>query len=209
MDKFFQNPLLVVGAIALIVLVVAIIAVIVICVKEKRKKNTHQSQTSTETVKTDDAEQKPIEDQSSAKASAPKTKKTTKSVEAESPEKETKPKTITTKKEESKPNAVKEVKVDEPKEEKNEVKKQEEPVEEVKERAQKYMITFDKEDKMWVVKKTNAKKASKKFKTKAEAYTYAERLANDRDMALTVKKKDGKFQKAENAKKSVKKTTNE
>ena len=50
---------------------------------------------------------------------------------------------------------------------------------------------------------TSAKKASKKFKTKAEAYEYADRLASERDMALTVKKKDGKFQKAENAKKSV------
>ena len=70
------------------------------------------------------------------------------------------------------------------------------------------MITYDKEDKLWVVKKTNAKKASKKFKTKSEAYVYAERLSEARDMALTVKKKDGKFQKAENAKKSVKKDNN-
>ena len=105
-----------------------------------------------------------------------------------------------------------EPKVEEPKAEPQtevaEEKNEEQPVvessvEEEKVRAQKYMITYDKEEKLWVVKKTNAKKASKKFKTKADAYEYAERLATERDMALTVKKKDGKFQKAENAKKSV------
>lgn len=69
----------------------------------------------------------------------------------------------------------------------------------------KYIIKYNKEEKVWVVKKTNAKKASKKFKTKTDAYLYAERLSSAREMPLTVMKKDGKFQKAENVKKSVKK----
>ena len=67
------------------------------------------------------------------------------------------------------------------------------------------MITFDKEEKLWVVRKTNAKKASKKFKTKTDAVEYAARLSEERGMSLTVKKKDGKFQKTANAIKEVNK----
>ena len=76
--------------------------------------------------------------------------------------------------------------------------------EEEKTRAQKYMITFDKEQKLWVVKKTGAKKASKKFKTKPEAVKYADRLSSDQGLSLTVKKKDGKFQKSATVKKIAK-----
>ena len=67
-----------------------------------------------------------------------------------------------------------------------------------KPKIEKYMITYNKEEKLWVVKKTGAKRASKKFKTKAEAVVYAQRISEEKGMALTVKKKDGKFQKASN-----------
>ena len=67
------------------------------------------------------------------------------------------------------------------------------------ERAQKYMVTYDKEDKTWVVKKTGATRASKRCKTKKEAMEVAERLAENQDLNISVKKKDGKFQKRENA----------
>ena len=70
-----------------------------------------------------------------------------------------------------------------------------------KEQTQKYMVTYDKEGKVWVVKKTGATRASKKCKTKKEALEIAEKLANNQDLKLSVKKKDGKFQKLENAKK--------
>ena len=43
------------------------------------------------------------------------------------------------------------------------------------------------------LKRTGATRASKKFKTKAEAKEYAERLSEEKGMALTVKKKDGKY----------------
>ena len=76
---------------------------------------------------------------------------------------------------------------------------EEEKPEEKKERAQKYMITYDKESKQWVIKKTGAQRASKRCKTKKEAMEIAERLAANQELNLTVKKKDGKFQKRENA----------
>ena len=62
-------------------------------------------------------------------------------------------------------------------------------------RQQKYMVTYDKENKEWVVKKTGAARASRRCRTKAEALEVAERLAENQDLNLTVKKKDGKFQK--------------
>ena len=74
----------------------------------------------------------------------------------------------------------------------------EETVEEVKEtkpKTQKYMVTYDKDNKEWVVKKTGASRASKRCKTKKEAMEVAERLAASQELNLTVKKKDGKFQK--------------
>ena len=59
----------------------------------------------------------------------------------------------------------------------------------------RYVVTYDKEAKQWVVKKTNSQRASKRCKTKAEALEVAERLSKNKELALTVKKKDGKFQK--------------
>ena len=76
-----------------------------------------------------------------------------------------------------------------------------EPKEEVdasemeKARAQKYMVTYDKENKDWVIKKTGAVKASKRCKTKKEALEIVEKLAENQDLNVSVKKKDGKFQK--------------
>ena len=57
------------------------------------------------------------------------------------------------------------------------------------------MLTYDKENKEWVVKKTGGQRASKRFSTKKEALVYAEKLSQNQDLNLTVKKKDGKFQK--------------
>ncbi len=67
--------------------------------------------------------------------------------------------------------------------------------------SQKYMVTYDKDRKDWVVKKTGATRASKRCKTKKEAMEVAEKLAESQDLNISVKKKDGKFQKRENASK--------
>ncbi len=105
-----------------------------------------------------------------------------------------------TNQEESKTEVSKEVDENEMKETKTEEKSEEAEMEK-KEISQKYMVTYDKEAKQWVVKKTGATRASKRCKTKKEAMEVAEKLAESQDLNLTVKKKDGKFQKRENASK--------
>lgn len=47
----------------------------------------------------------------------------------------------------------------------------------------------------WQVKKANAAKALKKFKTKAEAEAYAKQVAANQGTTVVRKKKDGKIQK--------------
>lgn len=64
-----------------------------------------------------------------------------------------------------------------------------------KQKTQKYIVAYDKEKGDWVVKKTTSSRASKRCKTKAEAVKVAERLAETQELNLSVKKRDGKFQK--------------
>jgi hypothetical protein len=47
----------------------------------------------------------------------------------------------------------------------------------------------------WQVKKANAQKALKRFKTKAEAEAYAKQVANNQGTNVVRQKKDGKIQK--------------
>lgn len=47
----------------------------------------------------------------------------------------------------------------------------------------------------WQVKKANAQKALKKFKTKAEAEAYAKQVATNQGTSVVRQKKDGKIQK--------------
>ncbi len=47
----------------------------------------------------------------------------------------------------------------------------------------------------WQVKKANAQKALKKFKTKAEAEAYAKQVATNQGTTVVRQKKDGKIQK--------------
>ncbi len=47
----------------------------------------------------------------------------------------------------------------------------------------------------WQVKKANAQKALKKFKTKAEAEAYAKQVAGNQGTGVVRQKKDGKIQK--------------
>ena len=48
----------------------------------------------------------------------------------------------------------------------------------------------------WQVKKANAQKALKKFKTKAEAEAYAKQVASNQGTTVVRQKKDGKIQKS-------------
>lgn len=47
----------------------------------------------------------------------------------------------------------------------------------------------------WQVKRANAQKALKKFKTKAEAEAYAKKVATNQGASVVRQKKDGKIQK--------------
>lgn len=47
----------------------------------------------------------------------------------------------------------------------------------------------------WQVKRANAQKALKRFKTKAEAEAYAKQVASNQGTNVVRKKKDGKIQK--------------
>lgn len=47
----------------------------------------------------------------------------------------------------------------------------------------------------WQVKKANAQKALKRFKTKAEAEAYAKQVAANQGTSVVRQKKDGKIQK--------------
>ena len=71
--------------------------------------------------------------------------------------------------------------------------------EEKKERKGVYMVTYDKASKEWIVRKTGAQRASKRCRTKKQAVKVAEHLATTQDLNITVKKKNGKFQKKGNA----------
>lgn len=124
--------------------------------------------------------------------------------------------------EEEQENPVKEEKVEEPKEEVKEekpkakkqpkkaaAKEEEKPAEETKEEPAKeeeaemkkeekkatYGVTYDKEKREWVVKKSGSARASKRCTTKAEALEVAEKLSEASGANLRVHKKNGKFQK--------------
>ncbi len=78
----------------------------------------------------------------------------------------------------------------------------EEETEEVKEteatRPKLYRISYDHEERMWLIKKDGAKRVIRKTATKAEAVEIAKRMCDNQDLNLVVHKKDGKFQKKKN-----------
>ena len=109
------------------------------------------------------------------------------------------------KKEETKANKTEE------KLEKNTVKKENTEVKEdskeekgvEKENAEKskkgvYRVVFDKEDKLWKIKKDGAKRVIDSRKTKEEALARVQELSESQDTKFVVYKKDGKFQKKAN-----------
>ena len=90
----------------------------------------------------------------------------------------------------------KEVK-EQPKEEKAEAA--EETTEETsKARKALYRVVYDKEDRLWKIKKDGAKRVIDSKKTKEEAIARVQELSQSQDSSFVVHKKDGKFQKKAN-----------
>ncbi len=109
------------------------------------------------------------------------------------------------KKEETKANKTEEkLEKDTVKKENTEVKedsKEEKGVEkENSEKSKKgvYRVVFDKEDKLWKIKKDGAKRVIDSRKTKEEALARVQELSESQDIKFVVYKKDGKFQKKAN-----------
>ena len=61
-----------------------------------------------------------------------------------------------------------------------------------------YRVVFDKEDKLWKIKKDGAKRVIDSRKTKEEALMRVQELSESQDTKFVVYKKDGKFQKKAN-----------
>ena len=58
-----------------------------------------------------------------------------------------------------------------------------------------YRVAYDKEDRVWTIKKDGAARTIATFVTKDEAMKRVKELANNQDLNFVVRKKDGKFQK--------------
>lgn len=213
-DFILDNWYFFVGGIALIVAIVCIILLIrEYKLANQEPKTTEEKQpeaiASNEDVKNEEVEEKqPAEEKTTSVKAENKEKAETEPKKEEQtevkeqvepkaePKKEVKEKT-TKKKTQAKITKPKQEKVEKAEKPAQE-KKQEstgEDMSEAKTKNQKYMVIYDKEKKDWIVKKTGAGRASKRCRTKKEALEVAERLAESQDLNLTIKKKDGKFQK--------------
>ena len=84
----------------------------------------------------------------------------------------------------------------------NQSNAKEEKGEEVEEKQKRavYRVIFDKEDKLWKIKKDGAKRVIDSKKTKEEALERVQELSKSQDTNFVVYKKDGKFQKKANLK---------
>ena len=73
----------------------------------------------------------------------------------------------------------------------------EEIKQEVQEKTKKpiYTIIYNKDDRLWHITKSGAKRVIAKRVTKAEAMEKVKELCENNDMNFVVRKKDGKFQK--------------
>ena len=63
------------------------------------------------------------------------------------------------------------------------------------ERKAVYRVSFDKENKKWLITKDGAQRTIASFATKAEAMDRVKELSSNQDLSFVVKKKNGKFQK--------------
>ena len=69
-----------------------------------------------------------------------------------------------------------------------------------KQKKSVYRVLYDKEDKLWKIKKDGAKRVIDSKKTKEEALARVQELSKSQDTKFVVYKKDGKFQKKANLK---------
>ena len=67
--------------------------------------------------------------------------------------------------------------------------------EEILERKSLYRVLYDKDARVWIIKKDCAKRKIASFVTKEEALTRVKELCSSQDLNFVVHKKDGKFQK--------------
>ncbi len=58
-----------------------------------------------------------------------------------------------------------------------------------------YRVAYDKENRVWTIKKDGAMRTIASFPTKDEALKRVKELAANQDLNFVVRKKDGKFQK--------------
>lgn len=85
------------------------------------------------------------------------------------------------------------------KEETTEEVEEETPAAEAKEeRKGVYRVVYDKEDKLWKIKRDGAKRVIESKQTKEEALRRVKELSGNKEVGFVVHKKDGKFQKKQN-----------
>ena len=127
------------------------------------------------------------------KTETAKKEKTTKKAETKKAVKEEKPAKTTKKaqKVEEKPakTTKKTQKTEEKKEEKVDDKQSKKPV---------YRVLYDKEERLWKIKKDGASRVIDSRKTKEEALARVQELSGNQDINFVVHKKDGKFQNKDN-----------
>lgn len=63
------------------------------------------------------------------------------------------------------------------------------------ERKAIYRVSYDKENRKWLITKDGAARTIASYATKAEAMERVKQLSSNQDLNFVVKKKDGKFQK--------------
>ena len=66
---------------------------------------------------------------------------------------------------------------------------------ETKERKSVYRVVYDRENRVWLIKKDGAKRVIASFATKEEALKRVKELCESQNLKVIVHKKDGKFQK--------------
>lgn len=115
-----------------------------------------------------------------------KNEKTEEKIETVAEEKEQKEKTATQQKSAKKETVTEKKTEKQPKTEKKDVEKSKKPV---------YRVIYDKEARLWLIKKDGAKRTIASFVTKEEALNRVKDLSVSNDLNYVVHKKDGKFQK--------------
>ncbi len=70
-----------------------------------------------------------------------------------------------------------------------------EPKEEPKSKKPIYRVVYDKDARLWLIKKDGAKRTIASYTTKEEALNRVKELSNSKELSFVVHKKYGKFQK--------------